>query len=446
MVHKKMKTAPLFTADYYQLSTVALETALHHVAAYKNWRALDPGSSASIDARFCAMPTISKKDLREHTWRDFIPAGMDIDAALKAGTIELVQTSGTINERVLNVWYQPWWDAAESASWRYNSCTAALKLGNHREAILTSPMNTGILSENGLLTMDTRSRGRFLYLNEKINPSLWDNQLILRIIGELEIFQPVVLEANPSYLACVARYAHRHNLSVYQPPVIIFTYENPGIIARKQIRQVFRSPLVSSYGSTEAGYVFIECEQGRLHQVSDSCRIDIEFMRSEYGYPHAGRLLLTTLINPWRSLVRFDVGDLVQIDPTGICACGRNDGYICKEFAGRIADLTYTVDGFPVTTTMVESIISRVEAIADYQVFQQEGIYHVHIVLEEAAAASRTLAEEIIESLLTLYGKNAVIKVNFVPKIAAEPSGKYRRTRSDIEPDYNKLFVKEAAV
>ena len=441
-----MNPSPLFSADYYKLSTAALETALHHVAAYKNWKAFDPGPSASIDARFSAMPIISKQDLREHTWRNFIPAGMDIDAALKTGTIELVQTSGTISEQVLNVWYQPWWDAAEAASWRYNSITATLELGEHREAILTSPMNTGILDENGLLTFEQRTRGRFLYLNEKINTSLWDDQLILRILAELEIFQPVVLEANPSYLAHIARYAHRHNLSVFQPPVIIFTYENPGILAKKQIRKVFRSPLISSYGSTEAGYVLMECEQGKLHQVSDSCRIDIEFMRPEYGYPHTGRLLLTTLTNPWRSLVRFDVGDLVQIDPAGICACGRNDGYICKEVSGRTADLTYTTDNYPVTTAMVEYITSRFEYVADYQVLQQKNIYHIHIVLEEAAGPSDTLTEEIIESLLTLYGKNAVIKVQYVAKIAAEPSGKYRRTRSDIEPDYDQLFVKEARV
>jgi len=439
-----MKPSPLFSADYHKRSAAALETALHHVAAYKKWQAFDSGSSAPIDQRFRAMPTISKQDLREHTWRKFIPADMDIDAALKAGTVKLVPTSGTMSEQVLNVWYQPWWDAAEAASWHYNSCTAELDLGKHREAILTSPLNTGVLAENGLLTLEERSRGRFLYLNEKINPSLWNDQLLERIIGELEIFQPVVLEANPSYLAQVARFAYRHNLSVFQPPVIIFTYENPGILARKQIRRVFRSPLVSSYGSTEAGYVFMECEQGKLHQVSDFCRIDLEFMRPEYGYPYIGRLLLTTLTNPWRLLIRFDVGDLVQIDPSGLCQCGRNDGYVCKEIAGRTADLTYTTDHYPITTAMVESIINRLELVADYQVFQREDIYHVHIVLEEAADASQTLAEEIIGNLLPLYGERAVIQIHFVPEIAAELSGKYRRTRSDIEPDYDRLFVKEA--
>jgi phenylacetate-coenzyme A ligase PaaK-like adenylate-forming protein len=253
-----------------------------------------------------------------------------------------------------------------------------------------------------------------------------------------------VLEANPSYLARVARFAFRHNLSVFQPPVIVFTYENPGILARMQVGKVFRSPLVSSYGSTEAGYVLMECEHGKLHQVSGFCRIDLEFMRPEFGYPYLGRLLLTTLNNPWRSLIRFDVGDLVQIDPSGVCRCGRNDGYICMEISGRTADLTYTTDNYPVTTAMVESVISGMELVADYQVFQQKGAYHVYIVLEEADRASLALEEKITGSLLKLYGKEAVIEVHFVAEIAAEPSGKYRRTRSDIVPDCDRLFAKGA--
>ncbi len=124
-----MKTSPNFSINYNILSERALQNALQNVPAYKSWRAFDPGASASIDRRFRALPTISKKDLRERTWRNFIPAGMDVDSALKTGIIEIVQTSGTTAEQVLNVWYQSWWDAAEAASWQYNIHTAALKSG-----------------------------------------------------------------------------------------------------------------------------------------------------------------------------------------------------------------------------------------------------------------------------------------------------------------------------
>ena len=435
-----MKVSPHFPENYNLLSTKALETAIHHVPAYKAWRALDPGPTVAVDERFQAMPAISKRDLRQHTWRNFIPYGADIDAALQSGKIELVNTSGTIEERVTNVWYQPWWDESEAASWRYNSHTAALKLGNHREAILTSPMNTGILSENSLLTMKERTLGRFLYLNEKINPTLWDDKLIERIIRELEIFQPTILEANPSYLAKVARYAHRHDLQVFQPPVITLTYENPGILSRKHIQKAFRSPLVSSYGSTEAGYVFMECEQGKLHQVSSCCRVDVEFMRPEHGYPYVGRLLLTTLTNPWRSLIRFDVGDLVQIDPANTCTCGRDDGYVASGIAGRTADLTYTTNGTPITTATIESIMAGWESVAEYQVFQQDSIYNINIILDEETAAPKSLKEKIIERLLSLYGRSAVINLHFVEKIETESSGKYRLTRSNIPVNIDRLF------
>ena len=433
-----MKVSPHFPENYNLLSTKALETAINHVPAYKAWKVLDPGPTIAVDERFQAMPAISKRDLREHTWRNFIPHRADVDAALQSGEIELVNTSGTIEERVTNVWYQPWWDASEAASWRYNSHTAALKLGNHREAILTSPMNTGILSENSLLTMEERTLDRFLYLSEKMNPTLWNGKLIERIIRELEIFRPTILEANPSYLAKVARYAQRHDLQLFQPPVITLTYENPGILTRKHIQKAFRSPLVSSYGSTEAGYVFMECEQGKLHQVSSCCRVDVEFMRPEYGYPSVGRLLLTTLTNPWRSLIRFDVGDLVQIDPA--CTCGRDDGYVGSGFAGRIADLTYTTDGFPVTTATIESIMAGWKSVAEFQVFQQEGFYNINIVLDEDATTSKSLKGKIIERLLSLYGRSAVINVRFVEKIETEPSGKYRLTRSNIPVNIDRLF------
>jgi acyl-coenzyme A synthetase/AMP-(fatty) acid ligase len=136
------------------------------------------------------------------------------------------------------------------------------------------------------------------------------------------------------------------------------------------------------------------------------------------------------------------MGDLVQIDPTGICECGRNDGYICKEFAGRTADFTYTTNNYPVTTAMVESIMNNVESVAEYQVVQREGIYNVNIVLDENADASNAIKEEIIEGLLPLYGRDAVINVNFVTEIETEPSGKYRLTRSDIPVNTERLFMK----
>ena len=441
-----MKQQPHFSPDYQILSTRALETALHKVPAYQSWNKFDQGESAPIAERFNALPKIDKNDLREHSWRSFVPSDLDVDSALQSGIIELVNTSGTTQDRVTNIWYQKWWNESEAASWLYNKHTAALPLGNHKEAILTSPLNTGILADSGHLTLKERMLGRFLYLNEKANPGLWDDKIIKRIIDELSTFQPTVLEANPSYLSKVARFAYRRNLPVFQPPVIIFTYENPGVLTRRQIRQTFSASQISSYGATEAGYVLMECEEGKLHQVSSSCRIDIEYLRPKYGQPNIGRLLLTTLTNPWRSLIRFNVGDLAEIHTGDPCACGRNDGYIFNRIAGRSANLTYSVNCLPITTAAVEEVIAECRGVAEYQIIQQAGRYNVRIVPEEdiALSASRReqIRERIIEGLFLLYHSKDKIDVHFTDKIQTEPSGKYRRTISDIELDEDRLFLK----
>ncbi|OPY88199.1 MAG: hypothetical protein A4E71_00574 [Smithella sp. PtaU1.Bin162] len=436
-----MKFYPRFPADYEFLSGKVLEEALHKVPAYRSWRGFDAGPTASINNRFSVLPAISKSDLRRQTWRSFVPSGMNIEKAIRNGIIEIVSTSGTTQEQVTNIWYQPWWNASEAESWHYNIHTKALPLGNHREAILTSPLNTGILSENGLLTMKERTQGRFLYLNEMANPALWDDNIIERIIRELAIFQPVVLEANPSYLAKVSLYAARHDLPVFQPGVIILTYENPGMLARRNIKRAFSAPLVSSYGSTEAGYVLMECEKGKMHQVSSSCRIDLEYLRPEYGQPNTGRMLLTTFGNPWRSLIRFDAGDLVEVEENATCTCGRNDGYIIRNYAGRTVDLTYTTNGHPITTAAIEAAIAGMESITDYQITQQSGCYNVGIVLDDGITASPALQDEITGRLQMIYGNKAVTKVHFPDRIEAEASGKYRRTRSDILLNNDKLFL-----
>ena len=437
-----MKASPNFSAAYDLLSRKALETALAGVPAYQSWRAFDPGPAESTDRRFEAMPALSKEDLRKHSWRGFVPHGRNIDLALQKGVIELVQTSGTTKERVTNIWFQQWWDESEASSWRCHKQLAALPLGPHREAILTSPLNAGILSNEKLLSMPQRTQGRFLYLNEKAYPTMWDDQIIERMLRELEIFRPLVLEANPSYLAIVARYADRRRRAVFQPGVIILTYENPGLITRKHIRRAFQAPLVSSYGSTEAGYVLLECDQGKLHQVSPSCRIDVEYLRVEHGQPGVGRLLLTTLTNPWRSLIKFDVGDLVEIEPRGSCACGRTDGYISSRIAGRTADLSYTPDGRPVLPAAVETALAGMEEVIDYQLRQQAGRCDVAVVLDQEINAAPSLREEISKRLRPLYGCSDTIKVHFAAQIKPESSGKYRRVRSDIALDDDKLFMK----
>jgi len=214
-----------FSAEYYDHSLKVLETALKGVVAYQSWRIFDPGERYPIDSRYAAMPALTKKDIREHFPQGLVPPDHDVDRGLADGEIEFVKTSGTTDVSVTNIWNQKWWDASERASWKLNSFTAKVATGDHREAILVNPLNVGVASDDVELPMEKRRVSRFLYLNERTDISSWTSRYMDRLISELATYKPVILEANPSYLAKLCRYIAMGKKTVFQPELIVFTYE-----------------------------------------------------------------------------------------------------------------------------------------------------------------------------------------------------------------------------
>jgi len=421
-----------FPPAYYDVSRKTLETALSKVDLYKSWRALDPGKEADIDSRYAAMPALTKKDIRENFPMSILPDDKNMEQGLASGEIELVNTSGTTNEKITNIWNQEWWDASEQASWKINKYMAGLGKGTHREAILVNPRNVGFASDNADLPMEKRRLSRFLYLNEKTDPELWTEKHIDRITEELNTFQPQVLEANPSILARYCRKAAARGLKVFQPDIITFTYEYPIRLHYRQIGKIFSSPMISSYGTTETGYVFMQCEHGNFHQNTGYCRVDFEPLKIEHGGPLLGRILVTPMGNPWSYLMRFDTGDLVYLKEDGKCPCGRDDGIILASIAGRTVNLTKTCRGRLVTLQELDDVISRIAGLAMYKLVQTgEKTYDLHIVT--AGNDTRKLDSEATDQLKGIYGDEAEIRVIYDEEIMHEPSGKYLVSRAEFE-------------
>jgi len=422
-------------AGYTERVAAALDHALAEVPAYRGWRALDPGPARPVFERLALLPALTKADLRDHGPDGFLPPDRAIREGIASGAIELVHTSGTTSERVTNAWHQPWWDASERASWRLNAHAAAADLGSHREAILASPRSTGVACEDGYLPMAARTQGRFLYLTERSDAMAWTRAHMDRMLRELEEFAPSALEANPSFLARLARHVLATGARPRTPGLIVLTYENPSPAQLALIRRAFPAPVASSYGATEAGYVFMECEQGRMHQVSDCCHVDVLPFARRFGGPRLGRLLVTTLDNPWRALVRFDIGDVARLAapargrPAGAwCPCGRTGGHVLEGIEGRVSGITVDADGTPVTPAAVDRALAAVAGLVDHRL-RQEGPGEVRIdyVLDAVAGRCRDADRAVRAALRRLYGRSCVIEAREVPALHPEPSGKYLR-------------------
>ena len=437
-----------FSAEYYSNSLEVLETAINEASAYQSWKVFDPGRGNSIDERYAAMPTLTKRDIREHFPQGFLPADRDVSRGLASGEIEFVETSGSTGDSVTNIWNQKWWDASERASLKLNSHTSRVATGSHPEAILVSPLNVGIVSDDIDLEIEKRRLSRFLYLNEKSNPLSWTPQHMDRMIRELEIFEPVSLEANPSFLARLCRYILTSKKKVFQPALIVFTYEYPMNLHLRQISRVFHSPLISSYGTTEVGCVFMQCEKGKFHQNTESCRVDYQPLKPEHGGPTLGRVLVTTFKNPWYLILRFDVGDLVQRDNENECSCGRDSGLILSAIEGRTANITFTVNGRIVTLRELDNAISVLEGIDEYQLRQiSPNEYRLHLVTQRSD--KNLLQDKAKEILNELYGKEAELSIIFEKAISPSVSGKYNISQTlfpvNIEDYLDDRYVRKRA-
>ncbi len=418
-----------FSLDYNPKSLYELETALKEIPAYQSWRIYDQGANSPVDTRYHAMPVLTKKDIRLYFPDGFVPPSLNIQRGLETGEISFVNTSGTTDDKVTNIWNQKWWDASERASWKLNSYASRLATGDHPEAILVNPLNVGIASDAVDLPLEKRRLSRFLYLNEKTGLSLWTPQHMDRMARELAIFKPVILEANPSLLAKLCRYLEESKQTVFQPGLIILTYENPTNFHYRQIRRVFSSPMASSYGTTETGYVFMQCEEGKFHQNSEFCRVDFQPLKKEHGGYDLGRILVTPFLNEWYHLVRFDVGDLVRLDAEGKCACGRSSGIILSAIEGRFANATLTCKGRLVSSRELDNNLSILDGIDEYKLEQiSADSYNLHIAsrrqdIQELSAS----AESVLKGL---YGKEAKISVIHEDSISPESSGKYRTSKT----------------
>jgi phenylacetate-coenzyme A ligase PaaK-like adenylate-forming protein len=413
-----------------------LEDALAKVPIYKGWAKLDPGPRHSLDDRYDALPVLDKAAMRRSFPNGLVPQEMNLRHALDSGRVEYTFTSGTTSEKVVNVFDQDWWARSERASWRLNAHLARLAYPQ-RTAKLASALNVGINCEEDL-PMSHRILGDTLYLNEKTNIIQWRPDIFPRMARELAEFKPAILEANPSLLARLAFWAMDTGTELWQPKAIVFTFEFSSAIALAAIRKVFASPFVSSYGTTETGFVLEQCEHGLLHQNTEFCRIDFKPLKRSFGGPDVGRIFVTTFDNPWNWIVRFDVGDLVRLHTAGACPCGRKDGMLVDAIEGRIGNVTFTTKGGLVTTKALDDRLARIPQIRDYH-FEQHSprAYGLEVMLTDSSA--KTLGS-IRSTLKDLYGSDGVYDIAVRANLLPGPAGKFRRTQCNMKFEESDLF------
>ena len=411
-------------------STFTLEEALANVPFYQRWRVHDPGPSTPLAERMAALPVLTKRDLRAYVPRGFIHKKCGYKEGFTSGEVEMVSTSGTTEERVSIVWNQAWWDRSEREAARLHPALERIYSGAHKEAVLTSPLCGNNLCHVGEAPMQERVMGNILFLNQTLDPTSWDASSLGSMAAELNLFKPAVLEADPAYLSILSRACLLAGHPLYQPECITLSYEFPSRMHYRQIHRAFPGvPVVSSYGSTETGHVFTQCQYGTFHQNMATCHVDIQPQLAEFGNPSVGRILVTTLDNPWSVLVRFDVGDVARVWRGDSCPCGNSEGIVIESIEGRTRDITFDPAGRVVTVKWLDDALELADGLIGYQLEQTGPRNYVMRYAAEPELELHTA--RILPGILhNVYGKDTLIEIRHDSALPPEQSGKFRLART----------------
>lgn len=381
-------------------------------------RPAPPADAGALRAWLAQMPAVGKRELRRGFPKALLRQDQNLHAAMQDERVTLLATSGTTADRLQVIWEWSWWDPQEREAMRLNGLIArSMQRAGYREAVLTTPACGAGVCHFGSQTMVERNIDGILFFNESSDPTHWTDAECERMLREWREFAPRGVEADPAYLAVIARAALKRGLTLPSPDFITLTYETTTRAMRRDIGRALAAPLFQLYGATEAGVLFMECEHGRLHPNERHSHIDLEPL------PGAGRLarvLVTTLGRPWMPLLRYDIGDVVRVAESRDCPCGlKSDGPLLERVEGRQSDCA-DVNGETVTPLMLDDAIhTALGAAATLEQWQLNGDQLQ--VVDLGSRSSAAVAAKAVAALLA-----RPIRGERVTAIAPEASGKYR--------------------
>ncbi len=278
-----------------------------------------------------------------------------LSRALETGAAEFVLSTGTHHARMqiirppyflLHSYYRLWSGHPDiSFTWRQNCQRASLTtvLATEHVARINS-------RKSGSSTADTTSLiarrldERTLYLNQKLDPALWNIADVEQMLSDLE----TVSRAHPDglyHLDCSSYHLAHFMLKVDEfglthrfrrPASVVHAYEYTPANVRRFLTSRLDCPVVDLFGSTELGYLYYSDRHGRYTPYLDKMRLELQPIAPG---SRIYSLIVSSVRNPYMPLIRYRSGDCVQT------ADGSDDPASIVRFCGREKEMLHTSQG-----------------------------------------------------------------------------------------------------
>lgn len=142
---------------------------------------------------------------------------------------------------------------------------------------------------------------------------------------------------------------------------------------RQKIKQAFGCETLDTYGCSEGAMIAGECRQRQFHLSVNQCYIEIV---DDDGQPvragQMGKVLATRFDNFAMPLIRYYIGDLVELDAEegAACACGRQLPRL-RRVIGRDTDIVKTATGKQLIVHFFTAIFEHIPGISQFKVVQK---------------------------------------------------------------------------
>jgi phenylacetate-CoA ligase len=229
----------------------------------------------------------------------------------------------------------------------------------------------------------------------------------------------------PSYLARLAsRILEERTWLPARPRVVISVGETLTALDAEAIGRAFGSRVVNQYSAWEVPHMAQTCPDNPRVLHVNSERVILRVLRDDgtpAGPGERGRVVITALDNYVMPFINYDIGDSGV--PDAACPCGRGLPTLAS-VEGRLGEAIRTPRGRIVAATTLDGVFrSAGSFVREYQAVQTAADT-ITLRIVPTAGFTPEIAAELQRALEKLAGTDVRIRVEPVPRIALEPSGK----------------------